>query len=361
MGNMCNLHTFYSMLVTKEQIWTRDIDRSAPATLLNALNETLEVGELTQHTLKKYEGRALSYFTDNTTCTGILPIGVFHRRRRLRGLQFCPMCLATDPIPFFRTRWRLTSSFICTEHECFLNNQCHFCKAPIQYHRLWAEYNRVDICPICESDLRVSPIHHAPEQLVKAQSVINDAIDTGWYHLSKTRTLMSAIFLDGLYHFCRLFIQQAYKQDFINACKVELDFPLPVEKELLCIKSNLELNFSSVVRAYAFSFALLLTPSWPKRFIQLFKQLDWRSQKIYKHRETLPFWLDEVIKRYFYEPTYQKSLLEIESGIRFLLHRHEKVTPLMLAQLFGTRPGDMRIIKDKGFYQLLEKVKSEPN
>jgi hypothetical protein len=45
--------------------------------------------------------------------------------------KYCPACLASDRIPYFRQSWRLASTYICPLHRLILRDSCHQCNQRI--------------------------------------------------------------------------------------------------------------------------------------------------------------------------------------------------------------------------------------
>ncbi len=45
--------------------------------------------------------------------------------------KYCPACLASDCIPYFRQSWRLASTYICPLHKVILRDSCPHCKQRI--------------------------------------------------------------------------------------------------------------------------------------------------------------------------------------------------------------------------------------
>lgn len=41
--------------------------------------------------------------------------------------RYCPACLRSDEIPYFRQSWRLASAYICPIHKLILRDSCHSC------------------------------------------------------------------------------------------------------------------------------------------------------------------------------------------------------------------------------------------
>src|SRR5699024_7518501 len=83
----------------------------------------------------------------------LLALGTRNRARH-GGQQFCPLCLAQDPTPYFRRAWRLAWHVGCSIHEVLLNDACPACQAPIEPHRLTAEDKYLAQCSRCKLDWR---------------------------------------------------------------------------------------------------------------------------------------------------------------------------------------------------------------
>jgi hypothetical protein len=146
-------------------IWTRDIDTLASDEFLAALSRCTGAtpDEAFQSTLKACDGS----FTESITVTNragwILPLGIYHRIRKRCGLQICPICLQTDPEPYFRRSWRLAFVTECPVHEIILHDCCPQCGSAIMIHRGEMGKRRIVVadsircCANCGFDLAFSP------------------------------------------------------------------------------------------------------------------------------------------------------------------------------------------------------------
>lgn len=131
------LHTFCDISIGKQEIWTRDIDISAPSSFLQKCaklsNESLEVVEETtlQQAVRRFhpDGKRASF------TPWILNLGIYHRTRTSPGWQFCPDCWEEHD-PYFRKSWRLAFMTHCDRHpETQLIDHCQHCDALIVPHR----------------------------------------------------------------------------------------------------------------------------------------------------------------------------------------------------------------------------------
>lgn len=131
------LHTFCDISIGKQEIWTRDIDISAPSSLLqkcaklsNKSPETVEETTLQQAVRRFHpDGRRASF------TPWILNLGIYHRTRTSPGWQFCPDCWEEND-PYFSKTWRLAFMTHCDRHpETQLVDRCTHCEALIVPHR----------------------------------------------------------------------------------------------------------------------------------------------------------------------------------------------------------------------------------
>lgn len=145
------LHNFCHSNWPGLQIWTRDIDSSAPETLLSRLSEKTYTpsNNVNKTCLKTHEGVLYPTLTVRGITPHLTPIGVYHRERKGFGLRYCSACLNEDDHPYFRVIWRLSAFPCCTKHGLQLVDACPQCDSPIAPHR-----GLMTICHRCDSDIR---------------------------------------------------------------------------------------------------------------------------------------------------------------------------------------------------------------
>jgi hypothetical protein len=135
-------------------LWNRDLDRSAGDSLLSAIGHTAGVSwkRVVAMTLRSIEGFLGRDDRPPGRCVvpWLLPLGIYHRIRRLHGLRYCPACLAASPC--FQRSWRLSFVTMCPIHRCSLADQCPACQSVIMPHRqsislvhCWQCGSRLDI------------------------------------------------------------------------------------------------------------------------------------------------------------------------------------------------------------------------
>jgi hypothetical protein len=80
-----------------------------------------------------FEGNVFEKSCVNGITTGLLPLGIFNRRRKNFGTLYCPSCLRKK-IPYYKKQWRLSFSLVCLDCNVRLKDRCDKCKEPITYH-----------------------------------------------------------------------------------------------------------------------------------------------------------------------------------------------------------------------------------
>ncbi len=116
---------------------TRDIDRFYHPGLVHNLAASTgnPESEIKGLMLSSFEGRISEKVFARGYSKWILPLGIFHRRHKRKGVVFCPQCLAEDSVKYFRKEWRLSFVVMCWRHKCMLVDSCTKCGSSIDYQR----------------------------------------------------------------------------------------------------------------------------------------------------------------------------------------------------------------------------------
>jgi TniQ len=161
-ANSIKLQTMTRLLFgTERSPWNRDIDRSAPPWLIQALSQHTGANywDIFHTTLVTYRTRLYPRRQSVGQLRWILPINSCGTRHTGFGQQFCPACLATDSIPHFRKQWRVALFTYCPAHQIELHDACPDCGAPVVHYRgdfgkelkdAWPMY----VCHACGADFR---------------------------------------------------------------------------------------------------------------------------------------------------------------------------------------------------------------
>jgi hypothetical protein len=87
-------------------------------------------------------------------------------------LQYCPRCLATDPHPYVRRRWRFAIETVCVRHRCSLHDACWRCGAFVDL-LTQTRVSRQLFCAHCDAALaHAAATPTVPETLCGQRGVI---------------------------------------------------------------------------------------------------------------------------------------------------------------------------------------------
>lgn len=137
------------------------------------------------------------------------------RRPSLSGPMFCPECLKTDEIPYFRVHWRYAFLTECPEHKTPFLDACPGCGGPIwpaSFKHLTKQrpWHAISTCPLCDFDLKTAPTE--TNQSESASSRLWEMVSAGTVsnEYSQMRSLPS--FFDGLWSLCQLLLRSSNRQ-----------------------------------------------------------------------------------------------------------------------------------------------------
>lgn len=285
---------------SNSQIWNRDIDRLAPQKIIDVLSRIsgTPVGQIEKTTLRAYEGTLFERHNANGMCRWIVPLGISHRSRRHPGLMFCPQCISKDVDPYFRRRWRLAFSTICTKHEGYLLDACPKCESPIAPHRsdmhgrqLFPSVGLNVHCWKCGFDLRKSmQIKVLDEPLIALQVRMNVVLSDGYADWAGNPTMHSIIFFDGLRELIAGITSMHTQERLMKSARlggVNLsDWP----------HAGLEMA-SLPMRRELFRLLAVALEDWPTNFIGLIHECKLRYADLKGDSVQRVMWYEDVIQR----------------------------------------------------------------
>lgn len=189
------------------RLWNSDVDKFQPPLLRDALKRVTGItdAQLDAASLHSFEGYISDYFNAQGGSCWIVPLHIYHRTRKSPGLSYCPACLASDSIPYFRRAWRLSFVTACPHHGVALLDACPECSAPLAPHRVDIGPNgfipgpdRVVYCPACGHDLRKTASNAAEPLLTEWMSRLLAASRDGYIGWGARKAVHSVLFFNGL-------------------------------------------------------------------------------------------------------------------------------------------------------------------
>lgn len=260
------------------QIWTRDIDRSASASLISDVARYNGMNPDVVHalTLESFES-ILSGSSQPRRRQGIASwinaVGVFHRIRRLHGLQYCPACLSDTP--GYRRIWRLSFVTVCVSHQIALRDSCPHCDSPIIPHRSLQAGLR---CHFCHRPF------NALKPTISAESAASTALqklflDTcgGTSPLLGNEVIGSEVFFPGAAQ-----ILQVAKSKLVKAGGSARQDSARFE----FLRTDARAHYSSLLYE--------LLADWPYRFIG-FAEKHNISQACFSKFAQMPAWIGKIV------------------------------------------------------------------
>lgn len=336
-GNCMRLHTFCDIVWKKKPIWPRDIDKTASDDIIHMLSEkTGTPYKLAQGTqLGIYEGYLFEKYSPFGNTMWILPIGVYHRIRKLYGLQYCPKCLSEDKEPYFRKKWRLGFVTICEKHSCLLNDRCHICNKPINFHRVSIHQQSITLCPFCNMDLRNAPILTLKHQYpIKCLSFLSKVLENGFIKLNRSVQIYSHLYFSVLHQLMRVI---AFNKKAIKMRRYIYGQITNWEEKILPegrVTISIEyLNVSQRLRLTQIAFWLL--SSWPHRFVRVCNDFNVLSSSLLRDMNQPPFWFWFIVYKGLYRSTYAVTNQEIQSAVNTIKKQNIVLNETAVSRLLG--------------------------
>ncbi len=322
MAHGLKLHTFCTLLWGKQAIWNRDIDKCADDRILTLLERrTGTVAErVRETTLSSYEGKLYEHHNALGNTFWIMPLGIYHRVRRMHGTQFCASCLAEDKVPYFRRIWRLAFATVCTKHRCALIDGCPRCDSPVNFHRdeLGERSKQVATsmvrCFVCRVDLRTVRSPAMRDDIVDSneyQSALIRAIEDGWMNIG-AQPIFSLLYFPVLRQLMKVLATHRGSLLLASICRETKTAPFAplfpagrTDIESLRVEDRHKLK----------EFAAYILEDWPGRFIRICEAGRVWSSTLLRDFKDAPFWYRSVINDQLYRKSYRATDEEIWSTI----------------------------------------------
>jgi len=329
-ANALKLKTFSrTKLDLPSDIWRHDVDRFANANMTSCLAKVTgtPVERAFSTTLAAYAGSLYEKHTAIGPQRWLLPVGK-GSTWVLHGQQYCPLCLATDPIPYFRRRWRLSLSFACLEHRVLLMDKCPRCSAPISFHG--GDFHSLSLpdkppmtsCCSCRLEWRhmVTCLPKIPQKLLITQEKFYRVLHENHPLLGQQQPLFPHLFFDGLHLLLRTLCSNGHTRrlrDFLcHEAGIE-SYTTPFRTRLIRFD---ELRVGE--RARLLEMALGLLADWPHRFLSSCQSAHLSSTYLLDYRKVnpAPYWYASVIEGNLYQRPYRPCEAE-KAAVRQYLRR----------------------------------------
>jgi transposase-like protein len=248
------------------------------------------------------------------------------RPQRRFGLQYCPSCLVSDEVPYFRRHWRLAFVVLCPTHRVLLLDRCQKCGAAVSYERQSAKsltYNKLWIltqCHECSTDLRewasdrYSNAVDAAE--LEFQASLEVTLRRGWIQLPNNGAVYSHLFFSGLYHMISRLIDGQIGSRLQTALRQNYGINLPID---FSTGQKILLERLDVVQRRGLLHAVnRLLQDWPDRFVEFCRANHLASHLLIRSKRPVPFWYWRVVREQLTKTARPISREEVLSILNYL-------------------------------------------
>lgn len=284
-------------------IWKFDIDVQISEkniqSLLNVVKITRE--ELLENLLVSKSDYFYPHLNKSKQVKWLLHFGV-HQRGQKHSLQYCPACIASDNVPYFRTYWRLGFLTCCHIHNiCFLDS-CPNCNSPIhllRYHKISDKpFEPLDYlkCSKCSFDLREAPQEEPSRYELVANKEHFKLLVDGQGSIGNLTFHYSHIYYDGLKRIMSFILCSRKGIDIFEY--VVKKFGLGsnyIENRRKISRHSEPENLTIDMRKIGLIFSYYIMKDWPISFLSVCKKFGITKGFIYSPHLNYPFWLQNAL------------------------------------------------------------------
>jgi len=207
-------------------------------------------------------------------------------------LRYCPKCLRSDKIPYFRKIWRITFLTICFEHQCYLQDKCPQCHTKLDISKMYKNSYSFIHCHQCGFELKESDpnyIHYSHKKYIQNTKEIFTILEQGFVNLHN-KIIYSFYFFDAF--------SQLSKIIFSNNIAITCNN----QKILSLIKKRKNYSYSSPVytqltikeQFMLFDFIMQLFQNYPLNLSKFIYDNKLTYYSILKDMSYISFWFKEL-------------------------------------------------------------------
>ncbi|MFZ6776997.1 TniQ family protein [Undibacterium sp. Ji83W] len=323
-----------------------DIDRAPNSVFIQYLADKTgcSVAAIEGMTLKKYEGKVFKSLPRVGWGNLLLPAPGNLRSKVKTGLPFCSECLKTDPIPYFRTQWRLAFCTICPKHKMILNDHCAECGMPVigSFYENFGGRSETSAvqCYHCGFDLaqtegmKYSSNPHCDVSLL--EKLLQDFEDGYLLTLDTGPHNYSFHFFEGWRQIVSLLIRPRTGKRLIQAMKSEgIDFDENLTIQFRPPFENMPLR----CRHQAVCMSLTLTEDWPERFTRICRDAGLSESTVLIDQPYLPYWFYRAVRESLCRFRYRTNRDEIANIRDHLQDRDVQLSKNIVKKTIGITEG----------------------
>lgn len=274
----------------------------------------------------------------------VLPVSTKDHKERKYGFQYCPCCLLTDTVPFYRRYWRLAFVVVCDVHGIKLRDRCPHCAAPIAIQRadIKSRYLHktpsLRHCSSCHQSLcDVSAAEKINEVLLSSQRLILSTLDRGWINING-RVIYSHLFFHGLRMLMSFLDDPRHSgrlQFRLNGLHIaKLESAEPKARRFGGFEQNDAKRRFELAGATAWIFQ-----QWPNQFFDVLTLHRFNSTSILRFNgrsdSAVPYWLWEPVWEHLNKTMYVPTTIEIHNAAMYLFRQNSNPSIRLLCHLLN--------------------------
>jgi hypothetical protein len=288
----------------------------------------IDADSLQTMVLSSYAGTLLTSHNPRGRNPWLLPISVDNNRRHRHGLQFCPICLASDATPYFRKRWRVAFVASCTIHGTLLRDRCAACQAPVHQHSAASPGN----CSACGAALCVPTASVARYEHIQWQAALEAGLDRGWIMLGGEPTRAHVVFAIVRQVAALLVNGNRAGRLRDETARAWGGDPSPYAKPTA--RQPIE-YLDLPERHRLFDMVERLMRGWPHRFVHACHEADLHRSHAIKDMTDPPFAYEKVMRAYMDRTPYYPSEGEVAAAAAWLRRTRGRATYRDLKSICG--------------------------
>lgn len=352
-------HALYkSCLGLDSSIFIRDIDKFFVPSLIDNLEEKtgLISEKIRKLMLTGFEGRITEKVVINSNSRWILPLGIYHRTRKNKGIMYCPQCFAENPINYYKRIWRLSFIVMCEQHHCLLRDSCPHCGSVIDYQRMGigkAKFetpaNDLGLCSSCTLPLWTncsSTILPEYKDLISGYLAFLKAFTLNQPCMPLLKQPMELQEFNGLWILISSILRKRYFDSGVRA-NIQKFTGIDINSSIGVHESFDQRSIEERLKILLATFWVL--DKWPDRLLQLASDTLYSQSTFQDLSESPPYWLNTIIHRYLDKTRYTATDDELLS-IQHYLKTHSIIPTTKTIALFanmnkGTCRGRLKALK----------------
>ncbi|MEO7692220.1 MAG: TniQ family protein [Sphingomonas sp.] len=308
----------------------QDLDNFVP----QRVAARIEVGagvnpeEIKAMALPDYVGTLLTSHNARGRNPWLLPITIDNNRRRRHGLQFCPICLGTDPAPYFRKRWRVGFVTSCAAHGVLLRDRCATCDEPVHQHVAASPRH----CSACGAGLCAPTTAIARHDHITWQARLEAGLDQRWIMLGGEPTRAHVVYSIVRQVAALLVNGKKAARLRVEAARAWGGDPSPYAKPT----ARQPIEYLDVAERHRlFDMVERLVQGWPHRFVHACHEAGLHRSHAIKDMSDPPFAYEEVMRAYMDRTPYYTSEPEVAAAAAWLRRTQGRATYRDLKEICG--------------------------